>query len=87
MGTIQVQVVAFWLSESDNSKIKSGLQEIQVQIPENSHIKDLIRILQEEFPGIKAGDVILILNNKLVQENERLHDGDRLGLFPPLMGG
>jgi len=62
---------------------KFGLEEQEVELPENATIDDAINLLNlpKEIPLLK------IVNGEHRPPKHPLKDGDELALFPPIAGG
>ncbi len=84
--TMQVRVIAFgvlkeWLSSDaatvelrDGATVGSLLEQLRAQLPE--------RAPKDAFHGIAVG-----VNAEYAQAAQILHDGDEVGLLPPVSGG
>ena len=54
-----------------------------IEISEGSTIRSLI-----EFLGIPSGTVkIIFINGIHAHDDDAIHEGDRIGIFPPIAGG
>jgi molybdopterin converting factor small subunit len=62
---------------------KTGLKHYR----EVKTIKDLIFIIQDDFPEITNYNYYISLNNELVNNDPVLNDGDEISLMPPFAGG
>ncbi|MEJ5308706.1 MAG: MoaD/ThiS family protein [Anaerolineae bacterium] len=55
----------------------------QVELPDGSTLADLVARLE-----IRANEVkVMFVNGRARAELYRLHDGDEVGIFPPVGGG
>jgi molybdopterin converting factor small subunit len=61
-----------------NEAIK-GTQERTVELPENSLVSDLVDALGLPHQRLK----MIMVNHRGATLKRQLHDGDRVGLFPP----
>ncbi len=63
--------------------LQTGVGEAEVEVADSATVRDLLEQL-----GIPVGDAWRIsLNGDLVSDDQPLHDGDRLRLFPVVSGG
>ncbi len=73
---------------------------LDLDIPEETTVLELARLLEEKFPGLRgrlvSGDKIaeeakVLVNGRLIDwldgEKTRLRDGDIVAFFPPAAGG
>jgi len=66
-----------------------GTDEIDLQMPAGSTVKDLINTLQERYPVLEAYTRFLsvAVNRAYVGMQTELHDGDAVACLPPVGGG
>lgn len=64
-------------------------ERFSLQVPEESTIADLLRILETQAPGLKSAlqVVATAINDEIVGPTEILHEGDEVALLPPVSGG
>ncbi|RLE67553.1 MAG: molybdopterin synthase sulfur carrier subunit [Thermoprotei archaeon] len=74
----------------------AGTKEIELELPENSKVIDVIRKLAEHFPKLRKmllkGDEMrkdyhVVKGGRWLKENDLLIDGDQIAIFPPVGGG
>ncbi len=61
----------------------SGQSQFQCTLPEGATVHTLVR--QLNVPQELAG--VIVLNERLAEFPDPLHEGDRVTLIPPLSGG
>lgn len=66
-----------------------GKQEIEVEIPAGSTADDLIGLLTEQYPPLRAYTrfISVAVNRAYVGMQTELHDGDEVACLPPVGGG
>jgi molybdopterin synthase sulfur carrier subunit len=66
-----------------------GTDEINLQIPEGSTVKDLIDVLRDRYPVLESYTRFLnvAVNRAYVGMQTELHDGDEVACMPPVGGG
>ncbi|USS41201.1 MoaD family protein [Thermococcus aggregans] len=75
----------------------AGTGEEEIELPEGSKIRDLIKKIRELHPEFKNevfgedyddnADVNMSRNGRYASFDEELKDGDVVALFPPTSGG
>jgi len=76
-------------------KLFAGLKEsvgsgkLQPELADGSTVQDLIAWLQSEYPDLEqvTSPVIMAVNQKYVNSDQPLVEGDEIALFPPVSGG
>jgi molybdopterin converting factor subunit 1 len=66
-----------------------GTDEIQLELPDGSTVKDLIEALQDRHPVLHAYTRFLnvAVNRAYVGMQTELQDGDEVACLPPVGGG
>ncbi|RLC61231.1 MAG: hypothetical protein DRI48_10980 [Chloroflexi bacterium] len=66
-----------------------GTEEIEREIPTGTTVEELIGLLTEEFPLLRAYTRFLsvAVNRAYVGLQTELHDGDEVACLPPVGGG
>jgi molybdopterin converting factor subunit 1 len=66
-----------------------GTSEMDLELPAGSTVKDLIDVLVEKHPVLKAYTRFLnvAVNRAYVGMQTELHDGDEVACLPPVGGG
>lgn len=66
-----------------------GQSELTRTLPDTATVADLMEQLGAEFPQLTtaAGAVFAAVNRVYASPTTPLHDGDEIGLFPPVSGG
>jgi molybdopterin synthase sulfur carrier subunit len=54
-----------------------------VEIPEDMTVKELLETVEVPLDAVK----VIFINGLHAGESDLLHDGDRVGVFPPVAGG
>ncbi|AEH24139.1 ubiquitin-like small modifier protein 1 [Pyrococcus yayanosii] len=75
----------------------AGVGEEDVELPEGATVRDLIELIKDRHPRFKDevfgeghdedADVNISVNGRYVDWDQELHDGDVVGIFPPVSGG
>lgn len=74
----------------------TGTEELTLEFPEGSNVRDLLRSLEEKFEGFRgkllnrkvgSRSYILVRRGEWPDADDPLADGDEFYLFPPLGGG
>jgi len=67
----------------------TNLQSEDMRIPDGSLIKDMISQLLRLHPTLKSlgRTVRYSVNFAIADEDDPLHDGDEVGVLPPVAGG
>jgi molybdopterin converting factor subunit 1 len=65
----------------------AGKNQMDFEIPEGEDVSGLLKRLQLQFHGLMNVQIMVAVNAEYVQNNHRLHDGDRVALIPPINGG
>lgn len=65
-----------------------GKYEEELELAPGSTVKEVIEKIVSRYPGIELDrEAILVLNQKVVKDDQEVKDGDVLAVFPPLGGG
>jgi molybdopterin converting factor subunit 1 len=66
-----------------------GTDEITLDIPASSTVKDLISVLTEQYPVLRSYTrfVNVAVNRAYVGMQTQLQDGDEVACLPPVGGG
>jgi len=81
--------------------VVGGSKEIEVQLDENSTIQEVLAQVVADYPDLQkkvfsdreqlSAGVLVFVNGRSIRFlsglDTRLHESDRLALFPPLAGG
>jgi len=67
----------------------AGHEHETVELGEAARLGDLYSSLQDRVPGLKKfnGSIALSINYEYARPEASLHDGDEVGLLPPVSGG
>jgi molybdopterin synthase catalytic subunit len=79
---IQVRVLAFGVL-----KDVFGSHSAPVELPEGSTVGDLLRGLGERHDAARLRGIAVSVNAEYATAAQVLHDGDEVGLLPPVSGG
>ena len=78
-------VVEVYLHTILQRNTAKGLQkQIQVNLPSDSNMADLLRSLNID---LDPDHMLLVVNGKVVELDHTLRDGDKINLMPALSGG
>ena len=83
MGTVNVRFFA-------HIKEQVGKEEITLDIPDSSSLKQFRIKLEEAIPAMKGvhhQTFRIAVNQELVAEEAQLRDGDEVAILPPFSGG
>ena len=66
-----------------------GMGEVEREIPAGSTVEQLIELLTQEYPTLRAYTrfVSVAVNRAYVGLQTELHDGDEVACLPPVGGG
>ena len=66
-----------------------GVGEIEIKIPADSTVSDLLGLLTEKYPPLRAYTrfISVAVNRAYVSMQTELHDGDEVACLPPVGGG
>ncbi len=65
----------------------AGTARLEQAIPAGARVRDLLELLAESIPALKAAKGMTAVNQEYVQADHELHDGDEVALIPPVSGG
>jgi molybdopterin synthase catalytic subunit len=65
----------------------AGAARLDMPLPEGAQVADLIDLLAERLPVLKAAPGLVAVNHAYVSADVRLHDQDEVALIPPVSGG
>jgi molybdopterin converting factor subunit 1 len=72
-----------------SSRDVAGVDEVEVDVPVQITGKELWRVLEERFPGLKrlSASSLLAVNMEYAHSDATLNDGDEVAIIPPVSGG
>ena len=77
-----------------NVRLFASLREIfkspylEVALPDGATVADLVEVIREDAPHLgHGGRFHVTINKDFVDQEEALHDGDEVAIFPPVGGG
>ncbi len=67
----------------------AGAKEEQVGVPDGSTVADLKGLLTKKHPDLALArtSMLVSINREFAFEEDTLHDGDEVAIFPPVSGG
>ena len=70
-------------------KQRAGTGSLEVDMPESSTIKDLRTRLEKEYPSLRThlDNVMVLMNKKIVLDEDRLFDQAEVSFLTPVGGG
>lgn len=70
-------------------KDKAGTDCIEVEVPDNVSIKELIETIGRDYPELRenAGAALVAVNHEFAFPEDVLQASDEVALFPPVSGG
>jgi MoaD family protein len=66
-----------------------GAPELDVDLPENAPVAELLEKIYTKVPALRARDKSLLVGAgvEFVDRNYRLKSGDEISIMPPVQGG
>ena len=70
-------------------KDRSGVSEIELELPEAATVADAVSLIRQRFEAIAEllPQVAAAVNLSYAERSHVLRDGDELALIPPVSGG
>ena len=65
--------------------VEIGKFSEEIEIPDNSRVRDLIRILSERYPSLKDEVIEVSMNGNYVDDDSPING--EISIFPPISGG
>jgi len=66
----------------------AGVSEEVIEIPDDSTVGEVIEAIVAKYPGLEdMSSAIRALNQKVVDPDAKVNDGDTLAIFPQVGGG
>lgn len=67
----------------------AGVKEEQVVLPDGSTVADLKELLTKKHPDLALAhtSMLVSINREFAFDEDPLHDGDEVAIFPPVSGG
>jgi MoaE-MoaD fusion protein len=65
----------------------AGTARLDVAVPSGARVGDLLELLAERIPGLKAARGMIAVNQTYVGHDVELHEGDEVAFIPPVSGG
>jgi molybdopterin converting factor small subunit len=66
-----------------SSRIKDGNSEVELDLAENTRIKDILRY----FKIRESSGMLVLVNNRISVKETILHTGDKIKIYPLAIGG
>jgi len=68
---------------------RTGVKEIQIELPENSQVVDFKEKLIQQFPGLAEGmsSTLVAVNREFAFDDQIIPEDAELAVFPPVSGG
>jgi MoaD family protein len=66
-----------------------GTSALELPLPENATVSDLLKQLQESYPQLRdfGKSILCGIGVEFVDRNHELRDGDTIAIMPPVQGG
>jgi molybdopterin converting factor small subunit len=70
-------------------KDKVGTNQINLEIPENSTIKDLKILLINNYPALQSqlDNIMMLINQKIVLDEDKIPQNAQVSFLTPIGGG
>jgi molybdopterin converting factor subunit 1 len=65
----------------------AGKNQMDFEIPEGEDVSGLLKRLRSQFHDLADVQMMVAVNTEYVQNNHRLHEGDKVAIIPPINGG
>ena len=67
----------------------SGVQEIDVDIPSGSTVRDLLEKIYSQTPSLRSHDKSILIGAgvEFADRNDKLKPGEEIAIMPPVQGG
>ena len=65
----------------------AGTNRLELPLPPGATVAQLIDLLAERVPSLRATPGLVAVNHMYVQPDFVLHDGDEAAFIPPVSGG
>ncbi|OGL45164.1 MAG: molybdopterin converting factor subunit 1 [Candidatus Schekmanbacteria bacterium RBG_16_38_11] len=68
---------------------RMGTGELELELPEDSRLSDLMNRLKKEYEPIGSfkSSLAISINREYAKKDEFLKEGDEIALIPPVSGG
>ena len=57
------------------------------KVNESTDTDSLQQLLHQHYPGLQSCKYLIAVNQKMIQQNTQLKNGDTVALMPPFSGG
>ena len=70
-------------------KDKAGTNQINLEIPENSTIKELKILLIKNYPALQSqlDNIMMLINQKIVLDEDKIPQNAQISFLTPIGGG
>ena len=70
-------------------KEKAGTSKVQVEIPETATMKDLKQILIKQYPALESqlDNILMLINQKIAVDEDKIPKGAQVSFLTPIGGG
>ena len=70
-------------------KDKAGTNQINLEIPENSTIKELKILLINNYPALQSqlDNIMMLINQKIVLDEDKIPQNAQISFLTPIGGG
>ena len=66
-----------------------GIQELDLELPQGATIRELLKKIYAQKPGLRAHDksILIGVGLEFVDRNYKLNPGEEIAIMPPVQGG
>lgn len=70
-------------------KEKAGVDSLNMQIEDGATIRDLKRILEQQYPALRThlDNVLILMNQQIVLDEDRIKNQSHIQFLTPVGGG
>jgi len=65
----------------------AGKDQMELTVPSDETVSGILKKVQQDFPGLSLGNVMVAVNQEFTKPDTKLHEGDEVAFIPPVSGG